>query len=64
VRAVSPEALLAKAKALMAEVGHPNGLETVLSFDQGFATIKPLAAQSYRELAASSCASCWTLRLI
>src|SRR5947209_19565488 len=30
---------MAKAKALMADAGFPNGFETTLSFDQGFATI-------------------------
>jgi peptide/nickel transport system substrate-binding protein len=30
---------LAKAKALMAEAGHPNGFETVLSFDLGLAGV-------------------------
>jgi peptide/nickel transport system substrate-binding protein len=30
---------LAKAKALLAEAGYPNGLETTLSFDLGFAVI-------------------------
>jgi peptide/nickel transport system substrate-binding protein len=34
----------AKAKALMAEAGYPNGFETALSFDQGFATVnEPMA---------------------
>ena len=30
---------IAKAKALMAEAGYPNGFETTLSFDLGFATV-------------------------
>ena len=30
---------IAKAKALLAEAGHPNGFETTLSFDLGFAVI-------------------------
>ena len=34
----------AKARALLAEAGYPNGFETVLSFDQGFATVnEPIA---------------------
>jgi peptide/nickel transport system substrate-binding protein len=35
---------IAKAKALMAEAGYPNGFETTLSFDLGFATVnEPIA---------------------
>jgi peptide/nickel transport system substrate-binding protein len=35
---------IAKAKALMAEAGYPNGFETTLSFDLGFATVnEPMA---------------------
>jgi len=35
---------IAKAKALLAEAGYPNGFETTLSFDLGFATVnEPLA---------------------
>ncbi len=35
---------IAKAKALMAEAGYPNGFETTLSFDLGFGTVnEPLA---------------------
>ena len=36
---------LAKAKALMAEAGLPNGFETTLSFDQGFATMNEPTAR-------------------
>ena len=42
----------AKAKALMAEAGFANGLETTLSFDQGFATInEPMAVLVQESLA-------------
>ncbi|HWK97957.1 MAG TPA: ABC transporter substrate-binding protein [Pseudolabrys sp.] len=35
---------IAKAKALLAEAGYPNGFETTLSFDLGFATVnEPIA---------------------
>lgn len=35
---------IAKAKALLAEAGYPNGFETTLSFDLGFATVnEPMA---------------------
>jgi peptide/nickel transport system substrate-binding protein len=38
---------LAKAKGLLAEAGHPEGLETTLSFDLGFAVInEPLCVSS------------------
>ena len=41
-----------KAKALMAEAGHPNGFETTLSFDLGFATInEPLCVLVQESLA-------------
>src|SRR5947209_1385836 len=40
---------MAKAKALMAEAGFPNGLETTLSFDQGFATINEPTAVLVQE---------------
>ncbi|MCA8930675.1 MAG: ABC transporter substrate-binding protein, partial [Alphaproteobacteria bacterium] len=44
---------LAKAKALMAEAGYPNGLETTLSFDLGGATIgEPMAVLVQEALAA------------
>ncbi len=43
---------LAKAKALMAEGGYPNGFETTLSFDQGFTTInEPMAILAQEALA-------------
>ena len=43
---------LAKAKALMVEAGVPNGFETTLSFDQGFATInEPMAVLVQEALA-------------
>jgi len=43
---------LAKAKALMAEAGHPNGFETTLSFDLGFATVnEPLCVLVQESLA-------------
>jgi peptide/nickel transport system substrate-binding protein len=43
---------LAKAKALMAEGGYPNGFETTLSFDQGFTTInEPMAILTQEALA-------------
>ena len=43
---------IAKAKALMAESGYPNGFETTLSFDQGFATInEPMAVLVQESLA-------------
>ena len=43
---------LAKAKALMAEAGFPNGFETTLSFDQGFATTnEPMAVLLQESLA-------------
>ena len=35
---------IAKAKALMAEAGYPEGFETTLSFDLGFAGINELLA--------------------
>ena len=40
---------LAKAKALMAEAGVPNGFETTLSFDPGFATINEPTAVLVQE---------------
>ncbi len=41
-----------KAKKLMAEAGYPNGFETVLSYDQGFATInEPMAILAQEALA-------------
>jgi peptide/nickel transport system substrate-binding protein len=41
-----------KAKALMAEAGYPNGFETTLSFDLGFATInEPLCVLTQESLA-------------
>jgi peptide/nickel transport system substrate-binding protein len=43
---------LAKAKALMVEAGMPNGFETTLSLDQGFATInEPMAVLVQESLA-------------
>jgi peptide/nickel transport system substrate-binding protein len=43
---------IARAKALMAEAGHPNGFETPLYFDQGFATInEPMAVLVQESLA-------------
>jgi peptide/nickel transport system substrate-binding protein len=43
---------LAKAKALMVEAGYPNGLETTLSFDLGFAsTNEPLSVLVQENLA-------------
>src|SRR3989442_8960848 len=40
---------MAKAKALMADAGFPNGFETTLSFDQGFATINEPTAVLVQE---------------
>jgi peptide/nickel transport system substrate-binding protein len=40
---------LARAKLLMAEAGVPNGFETSLSFDQGFATVNEPAAVLVQE---------------
>ena len=40
---------IAKAKALMAEAGHPNGFETTLSFDLGFATVNEPTAVLIQE---------------
>jgi len=40
---------MAKAKALMAEAGVPNGFETQLYFDQGFATVNEPAAVLVQE---------------
>ncbi len=41
-----------KAKALMAEAGYPNGFETTLSFDLGFATVnEPLCVLTQESLA-------------
>jgi peptide/nickel transport system substrate-binding protein len=43
---------LAKAKQLLAEAGYPNGFETTLSFDLGFATInEPLCVLTQESLA-------------
>jgi len=43
---------LAKAKALLAEAGYPNGFETTLSFDLGFATVnEPLCVLVQESLA-------------
>ena len=43
---------IAKAKQLLAEAGHPNGFETTLSFDLGFATInEPLCVLVQESLA-------------
>jgi peptide/nickel transport system substrate-binding protein len=43
---------IARAKALMAEAGYPNGFETTLSFDLGFATVnEPLAVLTQESLA-------------
>ncbi len=43
---------IAKAKQLMAEAGHPNGFDTTLSFDLGFATInEPLCVLTQESLA-------------
>jgi peptide/nickel transport system substrate-binding protein len=43
---------LARARVLMAEAGFPNGFETTLSFDQGFATInEPMAVLLQESLA-------------
>src|SRR6201999_3565021 len=43
---------IAKAKALMAEAGYPNGFETTLSFDLGFATVnEPLCVLVQESLA-------------
>src|SRR6202034_3968463 len=43
---------IAKAKALLAEAGYPNGFETTLSFDLGFATVnEPLAVLTQESLA-------------
>jgi len=43
---------IAKAKALMAEAGYPNGFETTLSFDLGFATVnEPLCVLTQESLA-------------
>ena len=40
---------IAKAKALMAEAGYPNGFETTLSFDLGFATVNEPTAVLIQE---------------
>lgn len=40
---------IAKAKALLAEAGYPNGFETTLSFDLGFATINEPTAVLIQE---------------
>ena len=43
---------IAKAKQLMAEAGYPNGFETTISFDLGFATInEPLCVLTQESLA-------------
>jgi peptide/nickel transport system substrate-binding protein len=43
---------IAKAKALLAEAGHPNGFETTLSFDLGFAVVnEPLCVLVQESLA-------------
>ena len=43
---------IAKAKQLMAEAGYPNGFETTISFDLGFATInEPLCVLTQEGLA-------------
>ena len=43
---------IAKAKALLAEAGYPNGFETTLSFDLGFATVnEPLCVLTQESLA-------------
>ena len=43
---------IAKAKALMAEAGHPNGFDTTLSFDLGFAVVnEPLCVLVQESLA-------------
>jgi peptide/nickel transport system substrate-binding protein len=43
---------IAKAKALLAEAGHPNGFETTLSFDLGFAGVnEPLCVLTQESLA-------------
>jgi peptide/nickel transport system substrate-binding protein len=43
---------IAKAKQLMAEAGYPNGFETTLSFDLGFATVnEPLCVLTQESLA-------------
>jgi peptide/nickel transport system substrate-binding protein len=43
---------IAKAKALLAEAGHPNGFETTLSFDLGFAGVnEPLCVLVQESLA-------------
>ena len=43
---------IAKAKQLMAEAGHPNGFETTLSFDLGFAGVnEPLCVLTQESLA-------------
>src|SRR3984893_16910546 len=43
---------IAKAKALMAEAGHPDGFETTLSFDLGFAGVnEPLCVLTQESLA-------------
>jgi peptide/nickel transport system substrate-binding protein len=40
---------IAKAKALLAEAGQPNGFETTLSFDQGFSTVNEPTAVLIQE---------------
>jgi peptide/nickel transport system substrate-binding protein len=40
---------IAKAKALMAEAGYPNGFETTISFDLGFATVNEPTAVLIQE---------------
>jgi peptide/nickel transport system substrate-binding protein len=43
---------IAKAKALLAEAGHPNGFETTLSFDLGFAGVnEPICVLTQESLA-------------
>ena len=43
---------LARARTLMTEAGYPNGFETTLSFDQGFATVsEPIAVLVQESLA-------------
>jgi peptide/nickel transport system substrate-binding protein len=43
---------IAKAKTLLAEAGHPNGFETTISFDLGFATVnEPLCVLLQESLA-------------
>jgi peptide/nickel transport system substrate-binding protein len=44
---------MAKAKALLAEAGYPNGFETTLSFDQGFSTVNEPIAVLVQEALAS-----------